>query len=89
MTSLHWSRISRLPATSLTSSTLTKLKINVISFTEYLFLLDAHLEYLLTLIIHVQMIYYPIQHIDNTVSIISYIKHILNVNILCRKNFPN
>jgi hypothetical protein len=65
----HWNRVSRLTATSLTSSTLTKLKINFQTFTECLFLLDANLECLTTLIVHVELIYYPIRHIDNTVCI--------------------
>ena len=72
----HWSRFSRLSATNFTSSTLTKLKINVDTFTECLFLLNAHLDCLSTLIIHVASIYYPLGHIDNTVSIISIISFI-------------
>ncbi|CAF1551612.1 unnamed protein product, partial [Rotaria sordida] len=62
----HWNRFTCLPATSYPSSTLTKLQINVSTFTECLFLLDTHLECLSTLIIHVGAIYYPIQDVDNT-----------------------
>ncbi len=69
----HWNYISHLTATSLTSSTLTKLKINLQTFTQCLFLLNANLECLTTLILHVEMIYYPLKYIDNTVSIISII----------------
>ncbi|CAF1462492.1 unnamed protein product [Adineta steineri] len=62
----HWNYISRLKVTSLTSSTLTKLKINFETFTECLFLLDANLECLTILIVHVDSIYYPVREIDNT-----------------------
>ncbi|CAF4285327.1 unnamed protein product, partial [Rotaria sordida] len=49
----HWNHISDLTETSLTSSTLTKLKINLETFTESLFLLNRNLECLTTLILHV------------------------------------
>ncbi|CAF0853771.1 unnamed protein product [Rotaria sordida] len=62
----HWNRISRLTETSLMSSTLTKLKINLVSFTECLFLLNGNFECLTTLILHVETIYHPIRHIDKT-----------------------
>jgi hypothetical protein len=65
----HWNLISCLTATSLTSSTLTKLQINLQTFTQCLFLLDGNFECLTTLIIHVELIYYPIRRIDNTVCI--------------------
>jgi hypothetical protein len=51
------------------SSTLTKLKINLKTFTECLFLLNGNLECLTTLIVHVQLIYYPVRRMDNTVCI--------------------
>ncbi|CAF1357858.1 unnamed protein product [Adineta steineri] len=62
----HWNRICLLTATTLTSSTLTKLKINLTAFTECLFLVNEDFECLTTLIVHVDLIYYPILDIDNT-----------------------
>ena len=65
----HWNHISHLTDTSLKSSTLTKLKINLETFTECLFLLNGNFESLTTLILHVELIYHPIRHLDNTVCI--------------------
>jgi len=65
----HWNSLSHLTETSLMSSTLTKLKISLQTFTECLFLLDANFESLTTLIVHVELIYYSIRHINNTVCI--------------------
>jgi hypothetical protein len=48
--------ISKLPETSYTSSTLTKLKVNVPTFDDCLYLLVGHLKCLSTLIIHVKRI---------------------------------
>ncbi|CAF1185219.1 unnamed protein product [Adineta steineri] len=50
----HWNYISRLTRTSLTSSTLTKLKINLATFADCLFLLNGDFECLTTLIVHVK-----------------------------------
>ncbi|CAF4044107.1 unnamed protein product, partial [Rotaria sordida] len=61
----HWNHISDLTETSLTSSTLTKLKINLETFTECLFLLNGNLECLTTLILHVELIYPLMRRIDN------------------------
>ncbi|CAF1143800.1 unnamed protein product [Rotaria sordida] len=47
------------------SSTLTKLKINLATFTECLFLLNGNFECLTTLIVHVELIYYPVRRMDN------------------------
>ena len=65
--------VSDLSATSYISSTLTKLKINVATFNDCLYLLDGRFDCLSTLIINVLNIYYPISDIDKTVSIISMI----------------
>jgi hypothetical protein len=65
----HWTSLSHLIETSLMSSTLTKLKINLETFTECLFLLNGNFECLTTLIVDIQLIYYPVQRIDNTVCI--------------------
>ncbi|CAF1429806.1 unnamed protein product [Adineta steineri] len=65
----HWNRICLLTATTLTSSTLTKLKINLTAFSECLFLVNEDFECLTTLIVHVDLIYYPILDIDNTKKI--------------------
>ncbi|CAF1033448.1 unnamed protein product [Adineta steineri] len=62
----HWNHFSHLTAPSFMSSTLTKLKINLATFADCLFLLDANLECLTTLIVRVNSIYYPIRDIDNT-----------------------
>jgi hypothetical protein len=59
--------------TSDMSSTLTKLKINVVSLVDCLLLLDHRLDSLSTLIINVSDIFYLEQGIDHTVSIISII----------------
>ncbi len=48
--------IYNFPSTSCTSSTLTKLKVNVATFYDCLYLLDGRLELLSTLIIHVKQI---------------------------------
>ena len=55
------------------SSTLIKLKINVATLTDCLYLLDGRLDCLSTLIINVSHIFHPIEDIDPTVSIISMI----------------
>ena len=65
----HWADISDIVPTSLISSTLTKLKINLDTFTQCLLLVDGNFECLTTLIVHVQMTYYPIRDVDNTVCI--------------------
>ena len=46
--------ISKLPSTSCTSSTLTKLQVNVGTFSDCLYLLNEHLKCLSTLIVHVK-----------------------------------
>ncbi|CAF4030473.1 unnamed protein product, partial [Adineta steineri] len=76
----HWNSISYLTATSLRSSTLTKLKINLEIFPDCLFLLNGDFECLTTLIVHVQLIFFPMQHIDNTkklpkLKVLSFISH--------------
>jgi hypothetical protein len=48
--------ISKFPSTSCTSSTLTKLKVNVATFDDCLYLLDGRLKHLSTLIIDVKKI---------------------------------
>ena len=65
--------IFKLSSTSCISSTLTKLKINVETFDDCLYLLDGRLNCLSTLIIHVKKISFTLSNIDNTVSIISII----------------
>jgi hypothetical protein len=57
-------------STNYTSSTLTTLEINVITFDDCLYLLDERLNCLSTLKIHVNEIAYTSGTIDNTVSII-------------------
>ncbi|CAM4986087.1 unnamed protein product [Rotaria socialis] len=49
-------RISKFPSTSCTSSTLIKVKVNVATFDDCLYLLDGRLEHLSTLIIDVKKI---------------------------------
>jgi hypothetical protein len=53
------------------SSTLTKLKINVKTFDDCLYLLDGRLDTLSKLIIHVKRISHTSRIIDNTVSVIT------------------
>jgi hypothetical protein len=48
--------ISKFPSTSCTSSTLTKLKVNVATFDDFLYLLVGHLKSLSTLIVDVEKI---------------------------------
>jgi hypothetical protein len=55
-------------STSSITSTLIKLKINVLSFTDCLALLDGRLDCLSTLIIYVLDVYHPISYIENRVS---------------------
>ncbi len=62
-----------LPSTSYMSSTLIKLKINVTTFIDCLYLLDGRLDSLSTLIINVGQIFDPILDIGSKVSIISMI----------------
>jgi len=54
-------------------STLIKLKINVTTLSDCLYLLDGPLVCLSTLIVNVGQIYHPFGNIDPTVSIISMI----------------
>ncbi|CAF1159648.1 unnamed protein product [Adineta steineri] len=62
----HWNNFRHLTEPSFMSSTLTKLKINLATFTECLFLLNGDFECLTTLIVHVELIYFATQNIDNT-----------------------
>jgi len=64
---------SNLPSTSCVSSTLTKLKIEVNTFDDYLYLLDERLQHLSILIIHIIEITDSSSNIDNTVSINKFI----------------
>jgi hypothetical protein len=52
------------------SSTLTNLKIRVLSFNDCLYLLDGRLDCLSTLIIHVEKILGPLSNRFNTVNMI-------------------
>jgi len=61
------------------SSTLIKLKINVVSLVDCLYLLDGRLDSLSTLIINVEQIFDPIVDIGSRVSRISII-------MFCKKN---
>ncbi len=63
-----------LPFPSHLSSTLTKLKINVVNLIDCLLLLDGRLVSLSTLIINVSYISYPLGDIDRTVSRILIIR---------------
>ncbi|CAF3352350.1 unnamed protein product [Rotaria sp. Silwood2] len=62
--------IFKLPSTSCMSSTLTKLKIDVNTFDDCLYLLDGRFEYLSTLIVDIVKISISRSKIDNTVSIV-------------------
>ncbi len=62
--------IYQFPSTSCTSSTLTKLKVNVATFNDCLYLLDGRLKYLSTLIIDVKKIQLSFSD-KNKVNIIS------------------
>jgi len=63
--------VSKLPSTSYMSSILTKLKINVKTFDDCLYLLDGRLDTLSKLIIHVKRISHTSRILDNTVSVIT------------------
>jgi hypothetical protein len=62
-----------LPSISCMSSTLTKLKVNVETFSACLYLLDGRLNCLTTLIVNVTTISSQLPDINDTVSIISII----------------
>ncbi len=75
------------------SSTLIKLKINVSSLIDCLYLFDEPLLCLSTLIINVSSFFQPFGYIMPTVSFISMIIFTQKRNnyfyFLCRKSFPN
>ncbi|CAF4505026.1 unnamed protein product, partial [Rotaria sp. Silwood2] len=66
--------IFKLPSTSCMSSTLTKLKIDVNTFDDCLYLLDGRFEYLSTLIVDIVKISISRSKIDNTKKLIK-LKH--------------
>ncbi len=66
----YWFRVCILPLTSYMSSTLIKLKINVVTLTDCLFLLDGRLDCLSTLIVSVSQISSPFD-VERTVSVTS------------------
>lgn len=68
-----WAILFHLPTPSYMSSTLVKLKINVTSFFDCLYLLDGHFDSLSTLIINVADIYNPVIDLGRSVSINSMI----------------
>ena len=64
-----WPILFHLPTPSYMSSTLVKLKINVASFFDCLYLLDGHFDCLSTLIINVADVYNPVIDLGRSVSI--------------------
>ena len=66
--------IYKFPSTSCTSSTLTKLKVNVKTFYDCLYLLDGRLKYLSTLIIDVKKIslFFSDQNKVNIISVLVF-----------------